>query len=112
MSSTNAFHLHNNTNIAQLAREFSVPYRRHRARIHGRGSKTTAASLKKTLNLIQERALKTRIDTLHIGNMGIYPPLIEILVVKKSLLVAFNIYPPMVAYENITTPDFRIIPKV
>jgi Zn-dependent peptidase ImmA (M78 family) len=59
LRATNAFHMNNNTNIAQLAREFSVPYQRLRARIHGRGSKTTAASLKKTLNLIQERALKT-----------------------------------------------------
>ncbi|KGO77354.1 hypothetical protein PITC_044270 [Penicillium italicum] len=31
LRATNAFNLNNNTNIAQLAREFSVPYQRLRA---------------------------------------------------------------------------------
>ncbi|KAJ5789127.1 uncharacterized protein N7518_006138 [Penicillium psychrosexuale] len=58
LEAVHAYHKAEKPNIAQLAREFEVPYQRLRARIHRRGTKTTAASLKKTLSPIQEKRLQ------------------------------------------------------
>lgn len=72
-----AYHTLEKPNIAKLARESEVTYQRLRARIHGRENKTASASLKNALDSIQEKALRTWIDTLHIGDMAIPPSLIE-----------------------------------
>lgn len=77
LDAVKVYHTLEKPNIAKLAREFEVPYQRLRARIHGRENKTASASLKKALNPIQEKALRTWIDTLHIGNMAIPPSLVE-----------------------------------
>lgn len=77
LDAVKVYHTLEKPNIAKLAREFEVPYQRLRARIHGRENKTASASLKKALNPIQEKALRTWINTLHIGNMAIPPSLIQ-----------------------------------
>lgn len=58
-----AFSEANKPNIAQLAREFDAPYHRLRARIH-RQSYADCAKTTRTLNLIQEKALTSWIQTL------------------------------------------------
>lgn len=69
-----AYHTLEKPNIAKLACESEVTYQRLRA---GRENKTASASLKKALDSIQEKALRTWIDTLHIGDMAIPPSLVE-----------------------------------
>jgi len=59
-----AFSQANKPNIAQLAREFDVPYHRLRARIHGRQSYTDRATITRSLNSIQEKALTSWVQSL------------------------------------------------
>ncbi|KAG0152664.1 hypothetical protein PDIDSM_2469 [Penicillium digitatum] len=59
-----AFSQANKPNIAQLGREFDVPYHRLRARIHGRQSYTDRATITRSLNSIQEKALTSWVQSL------------------------------------------------
>lgn len=64
-------------NIAQLAREFDVPYHRLRARSHGRQSYADRAETTRTLNLIQEKALTSWVQTLDSAHISSTPEIVE-----------------------------------
>lgn len=72
-----AFHEANKPIIAQLAREFDVPYHRLRARIHGRQSHADRGKATRSLNLIQEKALTSYIQTLNNAQASPTPEMIE-----------------------------------
>ena len=72
-----AFYEADKPNIAQLAREFDVPYHRLRARIHGRQSYADRSKATRSLNLIQEKALTSWIQTLDNAHISPTPEMVE-----------------------------------